>query len=547
MIEDNEQRSSGFAKSSSMKVNRADLTAMLRLIRHQWVLVASCAAVAGAAALAYSLAVTPQYTASAQLLFRNPALDSALFGSIPFKGSSDPAREAATNLALANVPMVSQTAAKTLGAGFTSGRVRSAVTVAPSGASDVVYVSATDPSPEAAAAMANAYAASFVQVRQKADRAKVELALSKVTQELQAGQGGEAAFSGGSASLQNQADQLRVLQSLQTGNAEVIQAASPPGDPSSPQTNRNVILALFLGFLIGVGTVLLKDRLNNRLRTPDQLAELTGLPILCTVPESENIDLGTRLSSPETEAFTMLRARLKFFNVDRKVRILLVTSPEPSDGKSSVAFNVALNAAEAGLKVALVEADLRSPGIALDRGLRSTPGVSELASGATNLQDCIQTIPSSVKHGTGLDVIVAGAIPPNPAELMQSERLHQILQDLSEDHELVIVDSPPILAVADTTSLLSRVDGAILVGRVGKTHRRACADAYEQLRQIDAPMLGVVVNGMNEEAAGYGYGYGYGYGEAPPVEVLNGSDTEDEPSTPGGAPTASSTESASKT
>ena len=501
------------------RLGRTDLRASLQAVRRQWLIVLLCGLVAAGAALAYSLHATPLYTASAQLLFKTSSLDSVLFGS-SWSKMGDPARDAATNLALVDLPIVNAEAARELNDGTKPGEVAGSVTAAPAGASDVVTVSATDPSAERAAKLANAYAAAFVAIRRAADRGKVGAALRRVQNEL-------ATLPAGSrtaaqrTSLQQQVDQLMVLESLQTGNTEVVQRASVPKATSSPKTSRNTALGLILGLLIGVAAAILRWRLDKRIRTPEELAAEFSLPILATVQLSDRIGDFEKLTGAESEAFTMLRTRLRFFNVDREVKLLLVTSSEIGDGKTTVATQVARNAAESGARVALVEADLRSPRLAVRLGLKSGPGLAEIASGSADLASSMQNVIVSEREGRGLDVLVAGAIPPNPAELIQSDTLVEVLTALRDSHDLVIVDSPPMLAVSDTTALLSRVDGAILVGRLGKTHRGACADASRQIKRLEAPVLGLVANGMTKSTTGYGYGYGYGSnadtvpGEAP--------------------------------
>jgi capsular exopolysaccharide synthesis family protein len=198
---------------------------------------------------------------------------------------------------------------------------------------------------------------------------------------------------------------------------------------------------------------------------------------------------------------------------------LLVASAAPGDGKTTIAHNLAEAAQETGTRTLLVEADLRRPTLARHYGLRAAPGLSELLIGAAEPHEAIQPVPiaTRVNGATGeisLDVLVAGHPPPNPAELMESQTMSDTLGWVAEQYELVVVDTPPIAVVSDAMPLLRKVDGVVLVSQLGKNTRDAAAFLRERLVGVNAPLLGVVANGIRAKSkSAYGYGYGYGYYE----------------------------------
>jgi capsular exopolysaccharide synthesis family protein len=475
-------------------------------------LIIGCTLLTACLALVFSLTQTKQYTARASLLFRDPGFDSRLFGSST-SDNQDPTREAATNITLVSLDAVADRTARTFDRGLTGDEISNKVSVQSEGQSDVASVQATDHRPEIAADLANAFAENYIVFRRDADRRKV-LEAQKLVQadfdrlppEAQAGSEGQ--------SLQRQISRLSTLAALQTGNAELVQRATVPTGPSSPKTARNTILGLVFGLLLGVTAAFLLERLDRRLRDPNDFQESLRLPILAEITESKSLENsadGYATSGPEGAAFQMLRARLRYFNVDRNIRSVLISSAAPGEGKTTIARNLAANGALAGLRAVLIEADLHQPTVARSGKIDFSPGLSELLSGQSSLESALQRIvvqePGTNGGEThGFDVIVAGSRPPNPVELLESEGMRDLVATVSSDYDLVVIDSPPLPVVPDAIPLATMVGGVIVVATVSKTTRDEANTIRVQLESLKAPVLGIVLNRTPRKWRRY-YGY----------------------------------------
>jgi succinoglycan biosynthesis transport protein ExoP len=494
------------------------------LKQRAWLIVL-CAVVATSAALGISLLQQDQYSASASLLFRNPGFAENLFGNSASAPATDPTREAATNEELVGLEVVSKRTADRL-EGLTPEEVSGMVSVSASGEADIVSVTATSPDPQQAKQVANTFAAQFIAFRAEADKSKLleakrlaEEEYGRLTPEQQTGPRGVALSSG--------VEKLGILASLQTGNAELVQPAELPTSPSSPKPLRNAVVAAIIGLLLGLGLAVIFERLNRTLRDPEEVRDAFGLPILAAVPESKAIaasnmqTAAVELPFLENEAFRMLRAQLRYFNIDRDLRTVVVSSHAAGVGKSTVAWNLGRVAATS-VRAIVVEADLRNPTLSAQHGLRPRPGLAELLTHQVELDEAIQ--PKALAAGTNgagadggqVDVIVAGTTPPNPAELIESETMGDILTELAKRYELVVVDSAPIGVVSDALPLLRMTDGLLVVARIGETTRDTAHELRDQLDRLGVSALGVVANAVKVRRGGR-YGYGH-YGSTPEAQ-----------------------------
>jgi len=262
------------------------------------------------------------------------------------------------------------------------------------------------------------------------------------------------------------------------------------------------------------------------------------MPLLGVVPESSALAGPSRsngyafdaLSGGDAEAFQLLRAHLTYFNVDRRLRTLLIASAAPGDGKTTVARHLAAAAARMGSRVLLMEVDLRRPTVARQLAIRSRPGLADVLIDVVDMRAAIQSIQldsvfAQGSEGRTLDVLVAGAVmPPNPAALIESTAMESVLEQAKSEYDLVVIDTPPLTAVSDAFPLLGKVDGVVIVGWVGRNRRDVAQRLYETLDGAGAPLLGVVANGFSSRGLGaYGYDYAYTQDVVPPAPMRDDS------------------------
>jgi capsular exopolysaccharide synthesis family protein len=499
-----------------------------------------------AAAYGFSKHQTKQYTATASLVFNNQQLGQQVAGLPVANGSNQQALQN-TNLKLVQLGDMAEKTAGLLGQGLTKGKVSTDLSVSAQAESNIVNVAATSTAPALAASIANTYTEQFVTEQQDSNHAYYARALRQVEKQLRALSAKERAGTAGLA-LQDRAQSLGTLAELKNGNVQVAQAATVPTSPSSPKVSRNTVLGAVLGLLLGLGIAFLLERFDRRIREPKDLEGIYGLPLLGVVPESVALSRSAKgkkgareaLPAGEAEAFHLIRAHLRYFNVDRELRTLLVASAAPGDGKTTVARHLAAAAARMGARVLLLEADLRRPTVAQQLDVLSGPGVSDVLIGTLSLSEATQTIDLDLTAGDGsqgrtLDVLVAGAaLPPNPGELIESHAMETVLEEAKAKYDLVVIDTPPLTAVSDAFPLLRKVDGVIIVGRVGRNRRDIAQRLHETLTGAGAPLLGVVANGFKAGRGGsYGYGYSYDYtsggkGSGDAVAVANGASRAEE-------------------
>ena len=305
--------------------------------------------------------------------------------------------------------------------------------------------------------------------------------------------------------------------------ATVVQTPRLPTSPVSPQPVRNVGLGLLLGLLLGLAAALARELSDTSVKRREDVPALTDVPLLSTLPYDSDVRDHPLISSlpshsPRAEAFRVLRTNLSFIDVDHVSKVFVVTSSVPVEGKSTTAANAAVALASAGQRVLLIDGDLRRPQVANLTGLEGSVGVTTVLVGAETLEHCIQR-----HHQSGLWVLTAGQIPPNPAELLQSQAMHELINRVRQQYDVVIVDAPPLLPVTDAAVLASQTDGAVLVVRHGRTTREQVGGAVDRLHGVGSAPLGVVLNmvptSRRNGKVSYGYGYGYApeYADRPPV------------------------------
>lgn len=479
-----------------------------RALRRRWLIVVAVTVLLAGAALTFSLLATKQYSASATLLFENALSDQALLGTdgTSFETPLTQERSAATNTALASLDVIGDRTLKAIGS-RDDVRTPLDVRIEQSPDNNLATVTATDPSPESAALVATTFAEQFIQFRRETSRQVVDRAITLLQRRITNLRENQAP-SREILPLESRLQDLQNLASVQTGNVQLVEAADQPDSPSSPRTARNVALAGFFGLILGGLIALLVDRLDRRVREPSELESIMGAPNLGVIPLSKALrKASTGPPPPEvSEPFRMLRMMLRFLDAESRASCILLTSSEPGEGKSTVAWHLALSAAAGGERAILIEADLRRPTLhsRTDGELRGR-GLSTVLSGFATLDDALD---KGVADESGsLDVLYAGPKPPNPAELLASESMRRLVEELRTSYDLVVIDSAPLPAVADAIPLLGQVDGVLVVSRLAQARRDRLSALRQQLSRLDARVLGVVINGASQSESYSGYGY----------------------------------------
>jgi polysaccharide biosynthesis transport protein len=293
-----------------------------------------------------------------------------------------------------------------------------------------------------------------------------------------------------------------------------VKDAIPASSPSSPKKTINFALGLMLGFGLGIGLASLRKLLDNSIKNED---DLQGTPLLAAIGFDEIADekpLITQLQryAVRTESFRTLRTNLQFLSPDSHPQVIVVTSALPNEGKTTSSINLAISLAQAGAKVVLVEADLRRPKVPLYLEMSSmSEGLSELISGSKKLT--LQGIRSLLHpyESTGLKVLLSGKIPPNPAELLSSNKFEEVIAMLRKQFEYVIIDCTPLLPVTDAAIVSAKADGCVLVVHAGATKRPHFIGSRDVVKAVGSVILGVILNKIPESSLEYEYGYRYGY------------------------------------
>jgi capsular exopolysaccharide synthesis family protein len=313
-----------------------------------------------------------------------------------------------------------------------------------------------------------------------------------------------------------------LTEDMKTGNVRIVDPAEIPKFPIRPRKKLNFFLGIVFGLFMGIAVAFTFEFLDNTLKNPEDIRNYLNIPYLGPVPtfdlEREDVDkpeLITQYSPKSTasESYRGIRTSLLFSSADRPPKVILVTSAGPSEGKTLTSTNLAITMAQAGSRVVIVDCDMRKPkvhkmfGFGRDKGMSSVLVSNELES---VLQDVI--IHSDIPN---LDVIPCGPIPPNPSEIIGSQKMSRIIEKLQEQYDRIIVDSPPITAVTDSTVLAKFVDGVMLVVHAGVTPRQVVKTGLEQIQGVDANVLGAVLNDVDTGKESYYYYqyYYYYYGE----------------------------------
>jgi len=350
----------------------------------------------------------------------------------------------------------------------------------------------------------------------------------------------------GANALRAELQKARIAEAVEIGQVEVVDRASVPASPVPQHRGLRIFLGLLVGLGVGGVAAIVRENMNTTVSSREELETMMGVATLAVIPQinpaggskrsllrkdgtgetlpqvagvSSSVDPSVVAAwhshTPGAEAYRTLRTNL-MFSQSVRLRTMVVTSAGPADGKTTTSSNVAATFAQQGMRVVLVDCDLRRPRIHEVFGMDKEPGLSQLILGYNGVEEVIR--PSGVEN---LSIISSGTPPPNPSELLGSERMMVVLRDLREHFDLVVLDTPPVLLAPEASVLAAGADGVVLVVRAGVTQRAAAQDASQQLHTVGANLVGTVLNDPDAKLPGYSsyyayryYGYAYGGAKA---------------------------------
>ncbi len=532
------------------QLEEPDLRSYLGIIaRRRWLVIVTTLLFVGVA-IAASVIPEPEYRVRAQVLttgINDPV--AMIFG---VNGTGDLNRQATSQAAFLQSSRMRLEVGDAYTGSLPTGDIFR-VSVTPIGSQDnntssVVELSLVSTDPRGAATLVNTYASTYVSLRETIDierLAETKRQLQALLQENQAeietimqpvaeidaqiaenpGQAGallqqrEARL----GDLQEQLDPLAAEASrLRTtlsdinlgvelssgGGAEVLSTAWVPDTPVSPNLPLNLAIGLVFGLFLGSALAFVRDYFDDSVKTKEMAQRVTGVATLGLIPKLDgrtDLVTVTHPTAPAAEAFRLLRTSVKFLGVERQVRVVQVTSPSPGEGKTMVAVNLAVAFAQAGDRVVIVGADLRRPRMEEVLDVPLTPGLTAVLIGDVTLPQAIQSA-SAVPN---LSVLPAGYPPPNPSELLSGERARRLIDVLGQTYDVVVIDCPPVLPVTDSLVLARMADTTLLVTSANKTSKRSLTRAVELLRQVDAPLVGTVLNSLSADETFSGEPYRY--------------------------------------
>lgn len=495
------------ARQKKIAEREGDPAEVFKMVwRRRWILL-TCVVLIPLAAYLGSSQLEKSYESST--LFQVPVIEDAT--QTP-TASTPESRGNALVARQAELSEVADAAARLLG--LPDGSLRGRIKAEADEETGMVTLTAAATTAKGAAATATAATKALNAIRKRRALQRAEANLRRSVREFRAVRGRDSRTAVERVELRERIRYLRALRTtVRDGDLVVVEPAAVPATPVSPQPRRNAILALVAAILVGFVLVVVLERMDRRVRSPEQLEELAEVPLLAVVP-AEAFP-GGRPARRHAFAFQALRDGLTYFNVDDPLTTIAVVSPLKGEGKTTVATNLAVSYARANKRVILVDGDLRKPQVARRLGIEEEPGLTGVLLGVEVERGLREVAP----FGAGLRVLPAGPKPPNPSELIGSKRMSALLGELTELADVVVIDTTPLVVVSDAFPLLQQVSGTVGIARLGQTPRDAVKRMVEITKSAGGRVLGMVATGAKGGTL-RDYGYGYGYeAETPAVDA----------------------------
>lgn len=499
-----------------MNPDSRQLADSLRAVRVRWHLVLLVVALSTGVAILVAVSAEKQYDATAQLLLRGEEPINALLDPASAAPSTDPERDLNTEVALIKVGPTAIAVKRTLGLRRSADALLREVQTESSASSDIVRLRVRDPDPVLAARIANAFADAYVQFRVNSARKRYRQAAELAQRQLLALSPLDRRSVQG-RDLQSRQRELEIASALQTGGAEVVRKASVPTGASRPRPKLSGALGLILGLILGVGSALLLNLVDRRFKDEREVEDFFGLPVLAAIPRPAR--RGADLHDPaQREAFGLLASNVRLSTTAPGSSVVMITSPAPGDGKTSVTLGVARAYARLGLRVIAIEADLRRPSFARFTDVSPSAGLTGVLSGAMIARELIwldaATLqPSGIDAGEGgaVGLLPAGELPDNPQRVLSDPSMSLVIEVARSLADIVLIDTAPVGTVNDATVLGQMVDGVVVVTRLNHSNKDAARRASRTLEKLGADLLGLVIT---DSAGGKQHHY---YSATPPA------------------------------
>ncbi len=525
--------SDGFLPPASSERKSADRRERLRVLLHtlserRWLILAIAGVIVAIVTL-NSAAQDDKYEAVSKVLVGQTDPVNGLFPGA--SADSDPDRVARTNQELIeNATVAERVVERQVAEDLSASEVLDEVETEIENDSDVIAIKVRDEDPERAAEIANAFAIQFARFRERASSRNLEEAIARAQIELDSLAEDELTSPRG-RTIERRLSDLEIAAALQGSSVEVVKRAEVPEDPVEPRPFLAFLWSVPIGLLAGLLLAGLVSYLDRRLKREEQVEAITQMPVVASIPRrSERLVRrraggGVWADPVEAEAYGRLATNLRFFNFDRQVKTVLVTSAIPEEGKTTVTLRLAAALAGAGQGVLAVEADLRRPTFTDYFSIQFPHGLSGVLIGATPFEDVVTRVHTSyalaapTEEGDEewttapfIEVVPAGVIPPNPNELLAGNALPQVLHDAKEHADIVLVDSAPLVPVGDAIPIANAVDGVLLVVKLGESRRDELRRALKLLGTLRSKVIGVVITNAERPSDKYDY-----YATEPPA------------------------------
>lgn len=456
-----------------------DLFAVIKIVRKRWLSISAITTFTVLATIIFSLAQPKVYSSQAELFVATQSSGSSADLN---QGNTFTQQRVKSYVPLAKSPLVLQPAIDSLALDISSQAFATNVKASSPLNTVLIYVSVEASSPELAAERTSAVANSL--------RRTIEVIES------------------------TPGEQVTPVK------ATLVAPATIQPKAVRPNIARNAAIALLLGLALGFGLALLRDTLDTRIRSDDDVRAVSDASVLGAFSfdsqaTERHLVLHDNQQSPRAEAFRQLRTNLQFVDIGNRNRIHILTSSIPSEGKTTITVNLAIAMAQTGMRVCLVDGDLRRPRVASVLGLDGSVGLTDALINRAPLEDVIQ-----LWGQFSLSVIAAGTPPPNPSELLGSDQMEKTVGELSQHFDVVLVDSPPLLPVTDAAVLAAMAGGAVVIVGTRKVTREQFKRSLELLDSVDARLHGLVLNFLPEKGPDAYHKYGYGKYDHPYSDVL---------------------------